>query len=191
MPVGCEGLDRITADFDGDHRADAACQFWHGTSHFVRVVTAAGPSSDAVDVGNGEAFGEFDIEPDGRAELVAGGTSANAAYEQLLVWVDGGLRLVRVESEQGEPLVLVHDVLGTAAWGCKDVNSDGAREIVRATVEFEPSPGTWMIETFRLDAAVAETVNVDKGSPAPAFDRERPGTGGAEALVSDSPCDRE
>ncbi len=36
------------------------------------------------------------------------------------------------------------------------------REIVQATVEFEPFPGTWVGETFHLDAAVAKKVSIDR-----------------------------
>jgi hypothetical protein len=114
---------RTTGDFDDDGRDDVACQLWQEDGHgsyerVVRIVTASGKWGDLEDAGGQGSFDAIDIEPDGRAELLIGGTSASAAVDQVLVWVDNSLQVVHVEgkSTDADPFLLREDALGHDAW---------------------------------------------------------------------------
>lgn len=152
-------MDRLRVDVDGDGRADVAYQRTTQQPFDVRigVCTAWGLRSEVSPGGMGEIFAATDVEPDGRAELLGGGTSVNAAYTTPIVFRAGRLHLVRFE---GDELTLVADGFPSQqarhGWGCEDVTGDKKREIVQVTADYQR--GTLIRAAYRIDGARARMV---------------------------------
>lgn len=105
----------------------------------------------------GEIFAATDVEPDGRTELLGGGTSVNAAYTTPIVFHAGRLRLVRYA---GAELTLVEDGFPSQQarhdWGCQDVTGGRKREIVQVTADYER--GELTRAAYRIDGSRARLV---------------------------------
>jgi len=95
--------DRV--DVDGDGRDDRVFWGYDGGDLVLRVCTASGRRSQVEGHGMGEQYSAIDIEPDGRAELLPGGTTVTASIENVVVFQDG--RLHAVVGPDGERLTLV------------------------------------------------------------------------------------
>lgn len=176
---GCTGEAVLSADLDGDGRPDEVSGRWvdadgetvaPGAGEFeLEVCTAAGKRRSIVGVGN-ETIRAIDIEGDGRAELLVGGTSASAAFLEVVVLVDGSLEVVLAE---GRPLglrelTLAADATGvpveTAALGCEDLTGDGHPELVQVTATFTSTEAAWTKQGFTLTGAAASPTQPESGA---------------------------
>ena len=183
----CTGEEVIAADLDGDGQPDQVYEGWvddqgeptdpgMGDYHLT-VCTAAGKAASITGVGNGETIRAIDIEPDGRAELLVGGTTASAVHLDLVVLVDDQLQPVREEGSDGTVLaerVTVTEGQAEAgpatAYGCEDMNGDGQRELVQVKAFFEDTEVTWAKEGYEVAGAVLGDSYSDAGAGPPPDD---------------------
>lgn len=161
----CEapGSSTLAADVDGDGREDVAYHLSLDAGPVLGVCTAAGEVSERRGAGMTELFSVLDVEPDGRDELLYGGTSVSQGFLAVAVFLAGRL----VEVRDGiDPLVLVDGsrFLGSTvevdeAWGCEDVDQDGARELVVVRLDWRRLAEGYSRRTYHLDGASAVIVS--------------------------------
>jgi hypothetical protein len=110
----CTRGHALEADVDGDGRLDRAWLRWvRGAGARVGVCTAAGQVDDLGVGGMAEGpFDALDVNGDGAADLVHGGTTVSQAVSEVTVFLRGRLR--PVVDERGERIVLVEGT--TDAW---------------------------------------------------------------------------
>lgn len=169
----CSGESAIEADVDGDGRADRVYEVFHGGRRWVGACTASG-ETDQVEYGaNDSLFGATDVEPDGRDEVFAGGTTAYSAIVDLLTWRDGRLR--EAVGDDGNPLTLTSGILRRKswAWGCEDAVDGGAREVVQVEASWSREGGRWSKTVYRIDGVRAHVATTLSGTfpPTPRSDR--------------------
>ncbi|MGI8685043.1 MAG: hypothetical protein ACR2MO_08165 [Acidimicrobiales bacterium] len=176
-PPSCrDRRETLSADVDGDGRRDIVWRAVDGDDLAVGVCTASGVETQTAASGGGEGtFYGMDVEPDGRAEVVQGGTTALAALEEVIVF--DGSRLVTVSSTGGSLVLETGDAAGDGSfsdWGCDDVAGDGRREIVHSTLAWRGAEASLRRVAYAIDAAQAQVVSdTTRSHPVPA-DRENP-----------------
>lgn len=134
----CGGrAEALRADVDGDGRLDTV---WRGQSAISSVVvglcTAAGATAEVEVGGMGEGdFETIDIEQDGRAEIVQGGTTVSQQLSEVLRFLDGQLVVVDgVLLASGSTRLDAPESEVVEAWGCEDADADGVRDLVTVAV---------------------------------------------------------
>jgi photosystem II stability/assembly factor-like uncharacterized protein len=190
----CSQQPAYDADVDGDGRNDYVYHLYlhepGGGRGALGVCTFAGEWSE-IDAGSPEAGGVVDIEPDGRDELLFGGTTVSRAIECLAVFLHGQLRVVA--TRDGDLCVV--GGTGEASGeiysnGCRDVDGDGVRELIQVEV---PRDGKWTRRAYRITGAQAVLLSEERGNAPPAdggtFDPWPEGDELARELGGDS-CDR-
>jgi hypothetical protein len=150
-------------DVDGDGRRDFAYHAYVNGEPQLGVCTASGSEDVLPGSGMTEEFGWVDLEPDGREELLYGGTTVSAGFENVAVFLNG--QLVEVRTSDGEMLTLASGVFDEEdlAWGCEDHDGDGIREFVQVTVSAD-SRGTRQLHRVWYRLKGASAVQVDAAS---------------------------
>ncbi|MGH8992984.1 MAG: hypothetical protein ACRDZ7_15865 [Acidimicrobiia bacterium] len=170
QPASDTGRDS-EADFDGDGRLDTAYhrERTDGSGLWDMGVCLATGQSDDIEIGPFEGvFYGHDLDGDGRAELVYGGTSAIQQLDLVAVFVDGQLRPV-----EGSDLLLASGPLADGSgqgWGCDDIDGDGRREVIQVTVKREGTTARWTKEAYRLAGVTMPLVRTWTGTAPAAGD---------------------
>lgn len=177
----CAGYRSIRADVDGDGRSDVvtfdaqrpddpfvAPRDYGPGSLLVGVCTATGGYDHIIVGGMGELLNIVDIEPDGRDEILPGGTTVSQGISDVLVFRAGRLRYVtsphgRQSSGGYAGFGLVSGNTGAPAdsqesedWGCRDTDGDGVREIVKAFIRWDRHDDAALTRrAYRLRGTVA------------------------------------
>jgi hypothetical protein len=135
----------------------------------LRVCTAGGVIADVEAGGQAEYLGLVDIQPDGRSEIVAGGTTVNEAIG--IVYVLERDRLVPVRFGDRTELMLASGSDGDGSrsrWTCSDVDGDGIRELL---IRERSDLAHWKVTTISVRGSLAkiasETVADRTSAPAP------------------------
>ena len=164
--IACDDEHARTADVDGDGRADVVAHDFDdtGTPRFVTTVcVATGYTIEAADLG-AESFEVTDVGGDGRSEILLGGTAAfsggmtaYAVVDRSLVpvVVEGKALSVRWGRETAGPSA--DEATGGAEWGCRDVDGDGAAELVQVVVDYRDDVQT--STAYRIDGRRAKVVD--------------------------------
>ncbi len=115
--------------------------------------------SDEMEIGPFEGvFYGHDLDGDGRAELVYGGTSASQQLDLLMAFTDGRLR----PTEGPDLLLASGPTYGKGqAWGCDDIDGDGRREVIQVTVRPHETGAQWTKEAYHLTGATIELVKTE------------------------------
>ena len=162
----CSSRYAKSGDIDGDGQLDQVFRIYDGAV-FLGACTAAGVVTQVERDGMGGFFDVIDIEPDGRAEIIEGGTSVGARF--MGVYVLDGSRLHRLSLGEG-PLTLISGLdVGWfesegKAWGCEDVTGDGRRELVQVEVDsFDGAAGAWRKRAYAIRGLRVEMVRESTG----------------------------
>lgn len=174
IPAGCAAPPHTArGDLDGDGFDDVVWSGWldpDGTIHrqyssagdpLIGVCLTGDGSLPTTTVAHHESVDVIDLDGDGRAEILAGGTTAGSIGNEILVVVGGQLTTV---TEAGNPVVLREGTIATdadgrpariEAYGCRDV-AGGRRQIVRVSVEVRGEAVRWTRATSRLRGATLD-----------------------------------
>jgi hypothetical protein len=175
-------------DVDGDGRRDTVYLDWiEDRGAILGVCTASGQTDEIPSMGMGELLLATDVEPDGRDEILYGGTTISAWAVSVGIFIEG--RVQEVLAPDGDvPLTLWDgqrfdlDPETELSIGCEDGDSDGRRELVQVTVRDEGQMLRWTKEFYALEGRSASLITEESGT-LPASDENDP----ADALTS--PCD--
>lgn len=167
----------LLADLEGTGGQDLVSLRWiedrggPGPSGAVLgVCTADGRVDELPTSGMAEELRVLDLQPDGRDEVLFRGTSCCAVFLYMAVVENGRIREVSLAN--GEPLRLVEGVETepessspvSRAIGCLDVDDDGRREIIQATVTSTNGVLDWTTRAFALNEATAVRVATQSGT---------------------------
>lgn len=170
FPHPCEA-PRDVADIDGDGRDDILAPDTN-TNELV-VCLADGTERRVLWDGMFEVLRVGDVDDDGAEEVFFGGTTAYSAIYEMGRWVDGALVIVTLA--EGSPLQLTDGALGfdeagrpeRAAWGCADLDGDGADELLSVAATTTDGVTLSVVTTaFHLDGATAVQVEQRRGETA-------------------------
>jgi hypothetical protein len=174
----CADPTTFAADVDGDGRSDRVYHLYlHDESRGVLGVCTASEVHDEIQAGAPEANGLMDLEPDGRDEILFGGTTVSAVVLSIAVLEDGRLRevefpgsvsLVRGVSMESEG----HWI--SESWGCRDVDGDRVREVVTAEFRWGRDGGHWVGRAYRVAGTKAALIQERRGDVAGPFDTAEP-----------------
>lgn len=157
----CLEKETVQADVDGDGLPDLVYHDWIRDRAVLGVCTAVGDNDRMRGEGQAELLQIIDIEQDGRDEIFFGGTTVGAKIAAIAVFND---ELQRVRLRNRGTLLVVdgldpgiwsrHDPAG-AAFGCKDVDEDGHRELIQVSVRPQGPAFRWISRAFSIEGAVA------------------------------------
>lgn len=165
------------ADVTGDGRLDRVFHQWIDGTAVLGICTADGVVDSIAGRGQTEIGGAIQLDPAGKAVLIAGGTSVSWGGFDVAVVEDGRIRYVDLD---GEPLTLWEGSRGAildrnetnvgGAYGCEELTGDGVLELVRVEIVrgAEGEPATWEKRGYRIDGAQATQVFADGGTIEPA-----------------------
>ncbi len=141
----CTDPAAFSADVDGDDRSDRVYHLYlQGESRGVVGVCTASGIYDEIEAGAPEANGLMDLQPDGRDEILFGGTTVSAVILSIAVVEDGRLREVEFPGSVSLVSGVTQQSEGhwvSESWGCRDVDGDGAREVVTAEFRWSRDGG--------------------------------------------------
>jgi hypothetical protein len=174
----CDGHVSLEADLDGDRRPDLVYHDFVRGEAELGVCTAAGPRQTIPGLGQSELLEIVDVQGDGRDEAFFGATSASAQFLEVAVISNDRLQVVRLPD--GAPLQLTSGLeLGeptgvrASAFGCEDVDGDGARDLVLVTMIRRGQEFVWRRRAFSVQGAAASPLSEDAGqTPASGGDPE-------------------
>jgi hypothetical protein len=166
----CERPSFVEAEVDGDGLSDrVSFTYLAPRGAVLTVCTAAGAVAELKAPGMGEWLAVADVEPDGRAEMFPGGTTAFSLLMDVMVFLDDGLHYV--ELADGQPLQLASrrdlrsEQLGPGkSVGCLDADGDGVRELLDLSYWEEGDSVRWNRVAYRLEGVWALEVRVDQGT---------------------------
>lgn len=173
------GSGEVRGDVDGDGQSDRITHYWDAElgRALVKVCLADGLELTTPGSSQAEALQVVDIEPDGRVEILAGGTGATSAGYLVIAYIDG--RLVQVKLVD-DTLSVVEgateqddsgDTTQSAAFGCEDLAGDGTRELVQVTATFTSTGASWTKTGYSRSGPTASQVSLDQGHDALPADR--------------------
>jgi hypothetical protein len=167
----------FSADVDGDGRSDRVYHLYlQDESRGVLGVCTASGIHDEIEAGAPEANGVMDLQPDGRDEILFGGTTVSAVILSIAVFEDGRLR--EVEFPAGSLASGLTDASEghwtSESWGCRDVDGDGAREVVTAEFRWSRDGGSWIGRAYRLEGTKAMLVQERRGDVQGPLDTAEP-----------------
>lgn len=165
----CPEEHNVEADVNGDGLED------HISYNFIRkravltVCTARGSRDHINTSGMSELLEIVDIQEDGQAEILYGGTTCCARLAYLATVRRGRIRTIKAE---GEPLRVdsgpdfdpsVDTPLGRS-WGCRDDDGDGAKDLVLVTVKPTLKRLRWGEQVFAIEEARAALLSENTGT---------------------------
>jgi len=156
---GCSAVGKARADLDGDAVLDSVSLAWNEErgAAVLSVCTARGVGAELEVAGQAEYLETVDIQSDGHAEILAGGTTAGAALATM--YVLAGDRLVPVRFADGTELGVAEgfDAQGPKyEWTCASGPAGGPP---RTLVLRERSSATaWHVRTVAVDGASARVI---------------------------------
>ncbi|MDQ3962489.1 MAG: hypothetical protein M3277_01005 [Actinomycetota bacterium] len=171
----CRGRETLITNVDGDDLPDLLFHDWLDRSEGGRarlgVCTGAG-AHDRIDGGGmSETLFVHDVDEDGSDEIFFGGTTVSAEYVAVARFIDG--RLIEVRPRGGGALTLVRGldfvrlslIPAGASFGCDDVDDDGTRDLVSATVVSATGGRLrWHLVGYALDGRYVEQIWDDGGT---------------------------
>ena len=171
------GGQTLEADLDGDGLRDlVSLRFVQGYGPggvgqaVLGICTGAGDVDEFPTAGQAEELDVTDVQPDGQDEIFFGGNTCCAAFLQIGVVVDGRIHEVVLPDSEALGLVdgIQSNVTGggsaSRAIGCEDVDGDGEREVVQATVESINGVLHWTKDAYRIDGTDATWIWTDSGT---------------------------
>jgi hypothetical protein len=147
----------LRADVDGDGGEELVLLEWDAArDEAVLSVCSPYVKTDVTVGGMAEYLEAVDINEDGRAELLAGGTTVSATLATVYVLDDD--RLVPVTLPDGTELGVAEGMNDGPAfeWTCDDVNKDGTRDLV---VRERVDGAHWRVRGIALDGAKATVLS--------------------------------
>jgi hypothetical protein len=174
----CTDPGVFSADVDGDGRSDHVYHLYlQGESRGVVGVCTASGIHDEIEAGAPEANGVMDLQPDGRDEILFGGTTVSAAILSIAVVEDGRLREVEFPGSVSLISGMTQQSEGSwmsESWGCRDVDGDGDREVVTAEFRWSRDGGDWIGRAYRLVGTKAMLVQERRGNVQGPLDTAEP-----------------
>ena len=169
------------AHVDDDGRVDAITHTWDALPEgddgpVLRVCSGNGTVEEIEGSGQAEMLQVIDVELDGRAEILFGGTTVSAARYDMAVMVGDALEVVTANEEplsvwQG---ALEHDDSGNptqlAEFGCEDGDGDGRRELAVTRLSLTETAAKWSTDFYEIRGtqAVLEGTRLGSGPRPPA-----------------------
>jgi hypothetical protein len=134
----CSLRETMRVEVDGDGLPDLAFHAWVGDGAVLGVCLGSGGYAQAEGIGMSELMAAFDVDGDGRDELLAGGTTATWGEYTAFRYDRGALRRT--------DLTLAFGIAPAAAFGCHgrvlvQVDVDRATGVVRTTHPTFAGPG--------------------------------------------------
>ena len=174
----CTDPGVFSADVDGDGRGDRVYHLYlQNESRGVLGVCTASGIHDEIEAGAPEANGVMDLQPDGREEILFGGTTVSAAVLSVAVIEDGRLREVEFPGSASLVSGFTDASEGywtSESWGCRDVDGDGAREVVTAEFRWSRDGGDWIGRAYRLVGTKAVLIQERRGNVQGPLDTAEP-----------------
>ena len=169
MPAGiaaasdsdCSDHDVVAARLDLDPGKDSVYHDWFQGSARLGACTSEGSHDEIAGLGQPEALEIGNVQRDARDEIFYGATLIAMRGFQVAVFRDGELLVVRRGG--GRALVLKDgkeaDHPHTPyAFGCRDRNGDGRRDLDKVRVFGKKAPFEWSRHTFTLWADRARKI---------------------------------
>ena len=204
VPRKCRNKEVLKGHIDNDRKVDFVFHDYLRSGARLGVCTGSGKNDRIQGSGQTELLALIDVEPDGRHEILFGGTTMSAEGYDAAVFRRGRLARVRASNEdpqdpyddffvaQGEGLSPLRSKqpIGSA-FGCQNTVGGDAKELVQSAV-FRAGKGRfrWLKVSYRLEGATATPVAKKRGSfPSNSKKRDRVEVvARASGLVS--PCSR-
>jgi len=166
----CPEENSLQADVNGDGLED------HVSYNFIRkqavltVCTARGSKDRINTSGTSELLQIVDIQEDGQAEILYGGTTCCARLAYLATVKKGTIRTIA--TAKGEPLQVdsgldddpSRDAPLGRSYGCRDDDGDGAKDLVLVTVRPTRKKLRWVEQVFEIEGASAALLSEKSGT---------------------------
>ena len=165
----CPEENSLQADVNGDGLEDLI-SYDYIRGAVLTVCTARGSRDRINTSGMSELLEIVDIQEDGQAEILYGGTTCCARLAYLATVKKGTIRTIAVA--KGEPLQ-VDSGLGEdpsrdgplgRAYGCRDDDGDGAKDLVLVTVRPTREKLRWVEQVFEIEGASAVLLSEKSGT---------------------------
>lgn len=170
IPRKCRKRQPIKGHVDIDQKRDYVYHDWLNHDARLGVCTGSGREDRIRGEAQAELLSLVDVEPDGRDEILYGGTTMRAAISYVAVFRKG--RLVRVKTSDDRLVVVdgldegfIKNKRPTgAAFGCQDTVGNGEDELVQAIVFPKQQRFRWVKRSYQFKNRMALEVAKKSGS---------------------------